>query len=959
MRISPPIIEMLFVSSFIRPLWQKGKFKVLVTTVFFLILSDLAFSQQIHWIRPEGGERNEYVFFRKDFNLKESATDAKLHLYVDSRYALYVNGHYLGFGPVRSYHAQPYYDTYDIKAFLKPGENVIAVLAMNNGMETFQLFDNKGGAAFWGEIITGEEKIDLAISTWKARKSKGYDQSTPRFSFAKGPIESWDLREDSGWNLPGLNLKDWIAPVPVINQFNWGKMDPRPIPFLTKQDVKALRLMGAYPLKKDEDLYTFRILTPDLDIDEYSISHPGLAYTFIYSPQKQTVNAGLWWGEYFLNRKKINPKKTDLKSYHRQEFDLELEQGWNELLVRNGVIWGTWDFYLSLPDDLDLSLSPSKKKNDMEWFRSYVPLDQEIEKQINQADLTQGLEELLKKFPASWKSHDQSERTNPAKDLGWLEPKLDMPLRGSGAFRNPLVFPKDSSEVVLFFDIGEIHLGQFFVEGDFPKGAIIDVGFSEELNSQGLPWLYKRVQVGAGLRFVADGVQKRFQSFKPYGARYLKLIVRSGGQPFTLENAGMIRQVYPFEAIGSFSSSDPLMDRIWEASWRTLQICAEDSYTDTPFRERGLYAGDMIPQMAINQAVAGDMLLAKHSLNLFQHMYRPQMWEGKSVRHEDYILSSLVSLDNYAKLTGDWAVVKQHYPNYKSLVEKYQSKYVNGLVNIEGLFIEWTTINKRNAAMTAFQALYYYSLQRLAEWADRLGEKKDQEAFLSEASRLKEQIQIQLWDPTQHNYFDGVKEGALLSEKHITSTIWPLLMGVTEDQYRDSIISWLKEEIQDIGNETRNEKISPYSAFYLFSLLYQQEEAGAAEEFIRKHWGPMALHNDRPTVWENFDVVHSDIGTSSHAWSGHPLFFMATETLGVNLGFFKDFDSSVIEIQPQSETLTWAKGTVMHPLGPVEVDWRIEDANLFLSYKVPTGAKVIVQPKGKLGKLNLILNQVN
>lgn len=941
---------------------KSGKTRSFILISLILIFSvcpGLLMSQEIHWIRPDGGERNEYVFFRKDFDLKDEAKKAQLHLYVDSRYALYVNGHYLGFGPIRSYHANPYFDTFDIKPFLKIGVNVIAVLAMNNGMETFQLFDNKGGVAFWGEIITGSEKIDLGIRSWKAKKSAGFDQSTPRFSFAKGPIESWDLRDDSGWNLPGINLESWIAPIPVNNQSDWGKMRPRPIPFLTKDEIKAFRLMGAYPLKKEEDIFTFRVLTPDLDIGQYSIGRPALAYTYIYSPQKQSVNAGLWWGEYFLNGERINPKQVEKTSYHRQEFDLNLNQGWNELLIKNNIIWGTWDFYLSLPSSLGLLVSPSKKLDDVESFRSFVPLDQKLEQQIRQFDLELGLDAAVKAFPDRWRSHKKGEQTNPAKDLAWMEHERSLPLSSTGVFKEPLSFTKDQSEVALFFDMGEIQLGQIFVEGNFPVGTIIDIGFSEELNKDGLPWLYKRHQIGAGLRFVTDGLQKRFQSFKPYGARYLKLIIRSDGRPFSLENVGMLRQVYPFQTDGSFSCSDPLMDRIWEASWRTLQICAEDSYTDTPFRERGLYAGDMIPQIAITQAVSGDMRLAKHSLNLFQDMYRPQMWEGKPIRHEDYILSSLVALDEYVKLTGDWDLVGEHYNNYKSLIGQYQSRYVNGLLKIDDVFIEWTTLNKRDAAMTAYQALYFYSLQRLADWADRFGWEEDKKAYLEEASKIKKSVHLNLWDKDNLNYFDGIKDGEILREKHLTSTIWPVLMGMTDPQFHHSIVSWLKEEILDIGEEIRKEKISPYSAFYLFSLLYRYEESSAVENFIRKHWGPMALHNDRPTVWENFDVVKSDIGTSSHAWSGHPLFFMATETLGVNLGFFKDFDPTIIEIKPQSETLTWAKGTVVHPLGHVEVHWRIVGDNLLLNYKAPQGAKVVVNPKGKLSKLNLIINPEN
>ncbi|MCR9014205.1 family 78 glycoside hydrolase catalytic domain [Aquiflexum gelatinilyticum] len=944
-------------SASIKPEILRKRIRIqILSLLLFIGLAQSVFSQKLYWIRAEGGERNEYVFFRKEFQLQNEAQRAEIHLYVDSRYNLYVNGHYLGFGPVRSYHAHPYFDTYDLLPFLKKGKNVITVLAMNNGMETFQLFDNKGAALFWGEILAGSEKISLDIKSWKAKKSAGYDQTTPRFSFAKGPIESWDVSKDKGWNTAGTSSDGWQTPVPVANHANWGQMAPRPIPYLTKEDVRALRVMGAYPLKNEEDIYTFRVPAPDLDIEEYSIGHPGLAYTYIYSPKKQKVNAGLWWGEYFLNGNKINPKKTENVSYHRQEFDLELNPGWNELLVRNKVIWGTWDFYLSIPSNLGLAVSPSKKMDDADWFHSFVPLESALEKEIDKLDLKIGIEKAKENFPNQWRSHNRQENTNPAKDLAWMEADLAKPLFPSSAFLEPLIFEENPTGICFFFDMGEMQLGQFFVEGDFPEGSMIDIGFSEELNQEGLPWLYKRHQVGAGLRFVADGDQKRYQSFKPYGARYLKVTVRNNQTPFRLENIGMIRQVYPFETLGSFSSSDPLLDRIWEASWRTLLLCAEDSYTDTPFRERGLYAGDMIPQMAITQAVSGDLRLVKHSLNLFQDMYRPQMWEGAANRHEDYVFSSLIALDEYAKLSGDWDFVKEHYKNYKSLIGQYQNRYENGLVKTDNVFIEWTTINKKDAVMTAFEALYYYSLQRLAEWANHFGFQQDKEAYIQEATLLKENVNSKLWDSSQQNYVDGIKAGSILEEKHITSTIWPTLMGVTEPKDQEVIIDWLKEEILDIGQDTRKEKISPYSSFYLFALLYKFEQSESVENFIRKHWGPMALHNDRPTIWENFDVVNSDIGTSSHAWSGHPLFFFATETLGVNLGFFKDFNPDLIEIQPQSEALSWAKGTVVHPLGPVEVDWRIEGENLFLNYSAPPGAKVSVKPKGKLGKLNLVLN---
>jgi len=99
--------------------------------------------------------------------------------------------------------------------------------------------------------------------------------------------------------------------------------------------------------------------------------------------------------------------------------------------------------------------------------------------------------------------------------------------------------------------------------------------------------------VSAGSRFIAAGGESRFEHFKPYGMRFVQINVRNHNKPVTIKKIGAIEQVYPFEKKGSFTCSNPYFNDLWEMGWRTLRVCSEDTYTDTPFRERGLYAGDM------------------------------------------------------------------------------------------------------------------------------------------------------------------------------------------------------------------------------------------------------------------------------------------------------------------------------------------------------------------------------
>ena len=46
-------------------------------------------------------------------------------------------------------------------------------------------------------------------------------------------------------------------------------------------------------------------------------------------------------------------------------------------------------------------------------------------------------------------------------------------------------------------------------------------------------------------------------------------------------------------------------------------------------------------------------------------------------------------------------------------------------------------------------------------------------------------------------------------------------------------------------------------------------------------------------------------------------------------------------------------GSVPHPMGKVDVSWKIMGDKLLLHYDAPKGVKVVVKPKGRLAKLEL------
>jgi alpha-L-rhamnosidase len=279
-----------------------------------------------------------------------------------------------------------------------------------------------------------------------------------------------------------------------------------------------------------------------------------------------------------------------------------------------------------------------------------------------------------------------------------------------------------------------------------------------------------------------------------------------------------------------------------------------------------------------------------------------------------------------------------------------RSKTPGGYYKVGMVFLEWTQI-KKTADLTAYQALLYGSLRIMESMAADFGYPQ-KEQFQKRAEELQKVILNQFWDEQKACFFDGFENGNKIDHYYPISNYYPLLFQVvTDKEQKEKMIRFLDQELKDIGEESGNQKTTPYGAFYLFASLYENGAAGLAERFLKQYWTRMIIPDD-DTSWEYF--ITKEDGTASHAWSGHPTFFLSTEVLGVQLGFNKQFSRDTIYIQPQSETLSWAKGTVPHPAGLVGVEWHISGDFLLLNLTIPANVPYIIEPRGRLARYKLI-----
>jgi len=202
------------------------------------------------WIANPDPIPNSYIQARKTFALDKAPTSALIKASADSRYKLFVNGHYVGKGPVRSAEGCCYVDTHDVTHMLTRGNNVIAVLAHHIGENTYACSAGKPGLICRAEIeIDGKVHAFGTDESWKVRRADEWTTSGARMSHRLGFQEVYDAGEAcEDWNQVKCGDKGWEHAVVVgaPPAMPWGELKPRQIPLLLENVILPQAIVGTY-----------------------------------------------------------------------------------------------------------------------------------------------------------------------------------------------------------------------------------------------------------------------------------------------------------------------------------------------------------------------------------------------------------------------------------------------------------------------------------------------------------------------------------------------------------------------------------------------------------------------------------------------------------------------------------------------------------------------------------------
>ena len=358
----------------------------------------------------------------------------------------------------------------------------------------------------------------------------------------------------------------------------------------------------------------------------------------------------------------------------------------------------------------------------------------------------------------------------------------------------------------------------------------------------------------------------------------------------------------------AFECSDNMLNRIWELCRYTIKATTFAGVYVDGDRERICYEGDAHLNQLSHYTTDHDITMARDT---FEHLLVNPTWPSEWSFHMIFMAHA-----DY-RHTGDTAWLSAQYESLKPKLLLNRARKDGLLVSSpeqikRGDIVDWPVKERDGFVLTAINtvinAFHIRSLGMMAEMATALG--KDQEAadYTRMAAKANASFQSKLFDRAKGAYRDG-------EDTHHTSqhaSLFPLAFGLVPEEYIPVVLDAVQK---------RGMGCSVYAANYLMQGLFLNDAGSRALELITastdRSWRHM-IESGATVTWEAWGLKYKPNQDWNHPWGAAPANLLPRFILGaepLTPGWKQ------ASIHPQPGNLSFAKGKIPTPLGPITVDW--------------------------------------
>jgi hypothetical protein len=373
----------------------------------------------------------------------------------------------------------------------------------------------------------------------------------------------------------------------------------------------------------------------------------------------------------------------------------------------------------------------------------------------------------------------------------------------------------------------------------------------------------------------------------------------------------------------AFESSDGMLNRIWDLCRYSIKATTFAGVYVDGDRERIPYEADAYLNQLSHYATDHDIQMARDTFDhLMKHPTWPTEWSFHMIfmAHADY------------RHTGDTKWIASRYESLKPKLLLDQARgdglLVSSKAQIKKLDIVDWPLKERDGFVfkpvnTVINAFHIRSLGMMSEMAAALGKEAEAAQYSAMAAKAHASFQTALFDRAKGAYRDGV--GTDHSSQH--ASLFPLAFGLVPAEYVPAVVDAVQR---------RGMACSVYAAQYLMDGLFTHEAGTRAMELITaptdRSWRHM-VESGTTITWEAWDQKYKPNQDWNHAWGAAPANLLPRYVLGAEAG---SPGWKQARIRPNTGTLSFAKGKIPTPLGPIEVGWE-NKSSFQMRLELPVG----------------------
>lgn len=501
----------------------------------------------------------------------------------------------------------------------------------------------------------------------------------------------------------------------------------------------------------------------------------------------------------------------------------------------------------------------------------------------------------------------------------------------------------------IILDFGKELTGRLELVSNADTAAIVTVQYGESYDE-----MLKSPYLGIN-RIVIAPHQTAYGPKSSF--RFVKIVFISGGPVVRFKSIAVDDIFYPVNYQGSFESSDPLLNRIWETGAYTAHLCMQDDIWDSPKRDRGRWMGDTDVMGRTIEDVFDDHFLMEDTLDRLLGSAPVQQHVNGIPGYSAFWFTGVAQ---YYRQTGSLDFLRKEHDRMLQLLayvdKEFDARNVYANKTNVWLFVDWSPdLNGDTPESRRATTMEFYAAYRDGAWLLRqLGDDVHAEQYERRAEAIKAGAQKYLLDATTDTFGSRWQTNAAA-----------VVFGVAAPSQYPAI--W-NDVLSNVGQIRFNSfVVTPYYGYYILSAMAQMGHREDALKWMRTYWGGM-LDEGATSFWEAYDPdwfkedFHASLQADNrsgyfvslaHGWSTGPTPWLMEQVLGIQStgGGFR-----TVNIRPDLLDLSWARGAEPTPSGLLKVDLRSQEGASIIKIDLPKGISANVSVPVQHPNDNVVVN---